>query len=310
VKVVDVRGQTLDAARKAIQDQGLVPDEQGVLNETVPVNNVWEQQPAPGTEMKQGEKVVLVYNPGKGTVNLPNLKGQTQQAAEATITGLGLTADVVPLQSDTAAGLVLDQNPQAGPVETGSKVTLTVSSGAGQVPVPNVVGLDQVTAAAQLAAKGFQVTTTQEANDTVAAGKVIRTDPTANTPADSGASVTMVVSTGPAPVAVPNVEGLTESAARDTLQAAGFQQIVKSQDVPFGSDQNGKVISQTPAGGTKLAKGSPVTLIVGHALPPPTTTTTLPPTTRATTTTTSTTTTTTTAPTTTAAAASATTAAP
>jgi serine/threonine-protein kinase len=278
VVVPDFRGQTLENARTQAQDLGLTVDEEPVLNETVEKNVVWQQQPAPDTEVAAGDQVILVYNPGKGTVQLPNLVGQSQQAAEATLSSLGLPAEVLELESDRPAGIVIEQNPPAGEVEAGTTVTLTVSLGAGSVAVPNVVGLNQVDAAAQLAKAGFVVKTVQEANDTVPAGIVLRTDPPANSQLDNGATVTMVVSSGPAPITVPNVEGLTESQARDTLQTAGFLQSVKYQDVPFNSDQAGRVISQSPAAGTKLPKNSPVTINVGRALPPPTTTT-LPPTT-------------------------------
>jgi serine/threonine-protein kinase len=193
---------------------------------------------------------------------------------------------VVELESDLPEGTVIEQNPPAGEVAAGSTVTLTVSIGQGEVEVPNVVGQDRVSAAARLARAGFEVATVSEPSDTVAADNVIRTDPPAGTLADNGSKVTMVVSSGPAQVPVPKVEGLIESAARDTLQAAGFLQSVRYVDVPFGSVQNGVVITQSPLPGSEAPRGSTVTLTVGRQVAPPTTeatttttTTTLPPTT-------------------------------
>ena len=79
------------------------------------------------------------------------------------------------------------------------------------------------------------------------------------------------------------VTGLTESEARDQLQAAGFLASKSDVDVPFGAAQAGKVVSQSPTAGTPAAKGSTVSIIVGKELPPPatttTTSTTVPPTT-------------------------------
>ena len=74
------------------------------------------------------------------------------------------------------------------------------------------------------------------------------------------------------------VTGLSESEARDQLQAAGFLASKSEVDVPFGSAQAGKVVSQSPTAGTPATKGSTVSIIVGKELPPPPTTT-LPPTT-------------------------------
>jgi serine/threonine-protein kinase len=114
----------------------------------------------------------------------------------------------------------------------------------------------------------------QEASDKVDAGKVIRTDPPVGTTIDKGTQVTMVVSSGAPQVAVPEVRNLTESDARNALQAAGFQQSVSYLDVPFDSSQAGKVVTQSPVAGTPSPKGSTVTITVGRAQAPPSTTTT------------------------------------
>jgi beta-lactam-binding protein with PASTA domain len=77
------------------------------------------------------------------------------------------------------------------------------------------------------------------------------------------------------------VIGLSESDARDALQAAGFLAAKSDVDVPFGSSQANKVVSQSPTAGTPAAKGSTVAITVGREQPAPTTTTstTTPPTT-------------------------------
>jgi serine/threonine-protein kinase len=279
VTVLDVRNSQVDVAKRTLEALGLVVVEEPVLNEQVEPGIVWDQRPPPGTQVASGSTVTLVFNPGRDTVTVPNLKGQSRQNAEAVLAGLGLQARVVELESDLPANTVIEQDPPAGEVDAGSTVTLTVSIGKGQVAVPNVAGLDRVSGAAQLARAGFEVATVTEPSDTAAPDTVIRTDPPAGTQADNGSKVTMVVSSGPAQVAVPKAEGLTESAARDTLQAAGFLQSVRYVDVPFGSDQNGVVITQNPLPGTEAARGSTVTLTVGRQVAPPTTT--APPTTAA-----------------------------
>jgi serine/threonine-protein kinase len=269
VTLLDVRNSQIDVATRTLEALGLVVVQEPVLNEQVEQGIVWDQRPPPGTQVESGSTVTLVFNPGKDTVTVPNLKGQSRQNAEAVLAGLGLQSRIVELESELPADTVIDQSPPAGEVEAGSTVTLNVSIGQGQVAVPNVAGLDRVSGAAQLARAGFEVATVTEPSDTVTADNVIRTDPPAGTQADNGSKVTMVVSSGPAQVPVPKVEGLTESAARDTLQAAGFLQSVRYVDVPFGSDQNGIVITQSPLPGTEAARGSTVTLTVGRQVAPP-----------------------------------------
>jgi serine/threonine-protein kinase len=299
VTVPDVRGQPLDQAKAAIAAAGLEAVEKPEVKDGIPVGTVWDQQPAPEVLVEPDSQVTLVFNPGQGNVVVPNLLGRDRADAEAALTALGLPYEIIEEESEEApAGVVIGQRPTAGEVPAGTQITLTVSIGKGQIPIPNVVGLDQVTAAAQLAGQGFNPSTTQEPNDTIGVGKVIRTDPPANTPADTGSTVTMVVSSGPAPVKVPNVEGLTESAARDTLQQAGLLQRVVYQDVPTDSGQAGRVIAQSIPPSTEVPKGSTVVITVGKPLPPATTTTTTtipPPTTTSSTTTTTAATTTETA---------------
>ena len=154
-----------------------------------------------------------------------------------------------------------------------------------------------IAAKAFLENKGFKVTLVDEVNETIAAGVVIRTEPPANTAADKGTEVKIFVSSGSEQVDVPSVVGLKENEARDAIQNANLKASVKYVPVPFGDQNDGLVISQTPAGAGKAPKNSAVSLSVGKAGAPPattttTTTTTIPPTNPSTTTTTTSTTTT------------------
>ena len=75
----------------------------------------------------------------------------------------------------------------------------------------------------------------------------------------AGASVRINVSSGPKPVAVPSVIGLSYDSAAAQLQSAGFT--VGRADVD--SDQPaGQVVDQSPPGNSTASKGSPVTLSV------------------------------------------------
>ena len=93
------------------------------------------------------------------------------------------------------------------------------------------------------------------------AGSVISQNPTAGTSVAAGSAVNLVVSTGPAPVTVPDVVGQTQAAATTAISGAGL--VVgtvtpqSSATVPAGS-----VISQNPAAGTSVAPGSAVNLVV------------------------------------------------
>jgi serine/threonine-protein kinase len=278
VTLLDFRNKTIDQAKQEAQAQGLVVAEDPQENDAVAVGIVYAQDPPAGQKVDTASQVKLTFNKGKGQVDLTNLVGQPVAQANAALAALGLTGQVTEQESDQPAGTVLAQDPAPGKVDAGSTVKLAVSKGVGQVSVPNVANFDVVTATSQLSTAGLAVTQAQEPSERVDAGSVIRTDPAAGQVVPKGTSVKIIVSSGPPQVGVPMVTGLSESEARDQLQAAGFLASKSDVDVPFGAPQAGKVVSQSPTPGTPVAKGSTVSIIVGKELPAPPTTT-VPPTT-------------------------------
>jgi eukaryotic-like serine/threonine-protein kinase len=179
---------------------------------------------------------------------------------------------------DTAStkpeGEVLRQNPPPGTsLERGATVTLVYSSPEAKA-VPDVANQTAGTAAATLVRAGFEVVEASEPSDTVEAGRVTRTDPAAGTMLKVGEKVTLYTSSGRGQVPVPTVLTLLADSAVRVLEQAGFTVAARQQDVPPGSPNVGRVIDQSPAPNTLLARGSVVTITVGQAT---TTTTTAPP---------------------------------
>ena len=144
-----------------------------------------------------------------------------------------------------------------------------MSRGKSKQAVPDVSGEDADQAANELGQKGFRTTTRQEASSTVTRGKVTRTDPPAGTQLENGSLVTVYVSAGPAQVTVPDETGRKQADAKSDLEGRGFTVTITKQSVS-DSSQDGRVIDQTPPGGTKVDPGSTVTLVVGEATTSPT----------------------------------------
>jgi eukaryotic-like serine/threonine-protein kinase len=274
VAVVNVVGMTVDQAKQQLSAQGLQAQDDPQDAGTTPPNVVFNQEPKADAKVDKGSAVKLSYVKAKAQVDLPNVVGQNLQQAQATLQQLGLAVQTTEQEATQPAGTVLAQDPAPGKVDAGSTVKLTVSKGVGQVAVPNVNGLDVVTATSQLSSAGLQVKQTQEPSERVESGNVIRTDPGAGATVAKGTSVTLIVSSGPPQVGVPMIVGMTESEARDALQAAGFLVAKNDVDVPYNSSQAGTVVNQNPPAGTPAPKGSTVSITVGKALPPPTTTST------------------------------------
>jgi DNA-binding beta-propeller fold protein YncE len=146
----------------------------------------------------QDQFVTATFNSAQ--VAVPNVVGDTQDAATSIITGTGLVVGTVTRQSDNtfSSGSVISESPAAGTtVAGGSAVNLVVSTGATQVPVPGVVGQTQSAATTAITGAGLVLgTVTQQSNSTVASGYVISESPTAGTNVTSGSPVNLVVSTG------------------------------------------------------------------------------------------------------------------
>jgi eukaryotic-like serine/threonine-protein kinase len=125
--------------------------------------------------------------------------------------------------------------------------------------VPLVNGEPVATAQAQITANHLRSTVISQPDSSVNKGLVIRSSPQEGNNVPANTLVTLYVSTGAAPVAVPNVVGQQEAAAQSALQARGFQ--VKANSDPTSSAPTGQVTSQSPNGGT-APPGSTVTITV------------------------------------------------
>jgi beta-lactam-binding protein with PASTA domain/tRNA A-37 threonylcarbamoyl transferase component Bud32 len=263
VQVPMVIGQPADLAVANIERAGLEAERVEEPNEAEP-GRVFDQNPQAGETANRGSTVLLRISTGVEKVRVPNVVGRDLDRARETIEDLGLKVSLKEQPDSTIPkNTVIGQNPTGGEVPKGSTVELTVSSGKPQKTVPDVVGRESAQAAAELGRAGFEVDIRREASSTVREGTVIRTDPPAGAKADEGSVVRMVVSTGQEQATVPNVIGKTEEQARAEIEAAGLT--VSVQRVPSDVANDGRVVSQSPSGGTRAERGSIVTIRVGQA---------------------------------------------
>jgi eukaryotic-like serine/threonine-protein kinase len=198
-------------------------------------------------------------------VTVPEVRGQTEQAALARLRGAGLAPVTALTPSATvASGLVVSEAPAAGSkVAKNARVSVAVSSGPSTASVPNVEGLPAAKALARLRAAGFKPTTKSQPSSSLTPGAAIGTDPPAGLVALTGSAVTVLVSSGPAQVRVPNVVGESQTAAEAALTSAGLE--VGSVSSKVSNQSPGSVLAQSPRGGVSLPSGSKVNLTVAQA---------------------------------------------
>jgi eukaryotic-like serine/threonine-protein kinase len=133
-------------------------------------------------------------------------------------------------------------------------------TGTGHVTVPAVTGETQAAAGSTLHRAGLTPEPTTASNATVPAGLVISENPEKGSRVSRGSRVSIVVSSGPASLPLPNVQGLTRAAALARLRAAGFLPTVQPQ--PSAQVAKGLVISTSPSPGTEVQAGSPVEVLL------------------------------------------------
>ena len=197
-----------------------------------------------------------------GLLNLTEAQAQDKAAnsgLKTEVTDRGFS-EVVPV------GLVLATDPARGEdIDKDGTIALTLSKGPERYDVPNVVDRTEEVARSMIEDGNLTVGDVERKySSKVEEGVVISADPEVGTELKRDQAVTLVVSRGAQPVAVPNVVGLPVDQAKVAVTEAKLQPEVTEkfhETVPLGT-----VIKQTPEGGT-ADKNSVLKLVVSKGPP-------------------------------------------
>jgi beta-lactam-binding protein with PASTA domain len=133
------------------------------------------------------------------------------------------------------------------------------------VAVPDVKGVPERLAVAKIREAGLKELVERHDNADVKEGVVYEQDPQPGDKTDRGNFVTIIVSTGPRKVDVPNVVGQSRDQAVSELVSAGL----KANVVPINSLQPvNTVLATAPKAGTQLIEGSTVRVNVSKGPKP------------------------------------------
>ncbi|MEU0642106.1 Stk1 family PASTA domain-containing Ser/Thr kinase [Streptomyces umbrinus] len=197
----------------------------------------------------------------------PNFVNRTQSEAEkmATNRELELKIDSKPCEN-TPKDSVCAQNPKAETqVKKGDTITLTVSTGAPKVAVPNVIDdpVDEATEKLEDDKYGFTVKTeAKESSETP--GTVLEQDPTAGDEVEKGSTITLTVAKEKKQSTVPDVSGLSCDDAKERMEQNDLKG--NCTDVET-NDANlvGKVVATSPTANSSADPGSTVNIQIGKA---------------------------------------------
>jgi serine/threonine-protein kinase len=154
-------------------------------------------------------------------------------------------------------------DPEAGTVVVeGQIIKLYYNPTKALVAVPNVAGRPVDEAKAILGQNGFQYTEESE-ESSVPVGRVIRTDPPADTLVAQQTVVKIFVSAGPNQVSVPSIIiNQTADDARNLLESDEYGLVVEIKEQVDSVVEVGRVIGTNPAPNTLVDRGSTITLFV------------------------------------------------
>lgn len=277
VETPNFEGKTLEEAKALAKKKGLTLE---VVKEATSTKYekgiVSKQMTGKGTSVKKGTKIQVWVSTGlEGEeITIPDVSGMSEEEAKETLIAKGFkkaNISVEQKQSDSVdTGLVISTTPEAdAKAAEDTKITIYVSTGAGKVTVPNLVGKSQEEAESALSEAGLNGSASEEYSDTEA-GKVISQEIDSGEKVDKGTTVSYVVSKGKKPeekVTMPPVVGVYQSRAESLLRAAGLS-VGKVTSEYSDTDAEGVVISASFNEGDKLNPGTVVNLVVSKGAKP------------------------------------------
>ncbi|MCX6456824.1 MAG: Stk1 family PASTA domain-containing Ser/Thr kinase [Actinobacteria bacterium] len=189
--------------------------------------------------------------------------GLTPEAAVNAIAKFPLTTGTITevFNSEIPKGFVISADPAPGKqVRRDATINLVISKGIETLALTSYVGKIGEEALTELNDAGFDVTVTYAFDEKIIPGGVISQNP-AGGDIPKGAKIELIVSKGSAFITIPTkgIVGQTQAKATAILKDLGLVVKVKT----LGANKAKKVINVSPKEGTKVKRGSTVTITVG-----------------------------------------------
>ncbi|MBU3692768.1 MAG: Stk1 family PASTA domain-containing Ser/Thr kinase [Candidatus Nanopelagicaceae bacterium] len=262
VVVPSLAGLTTNQAKSQLEDLGLnldITNEE--FSEDIPEGKVISSEPAGGGRVDPNGTVAVTVSRGKERYAVPNLQGLKIEVAENLLKDnkLVLGEVVEEFSTEFPKGFIMRSAPTAGErIKRDSQVNIFVSKGIEQIGVSSYKGKSGEQALNELTEAGFEVDTKYIFSEDLPIGAVISQSP-ASGELDKGSKITLLVSKGSEFVFIPNIFSLTQAKAVATLKDLELKVVVKS----VGNKKTKVVTNVAPKVGTKVKRGSTVTITVG-----------------------------------------------
>lgn len=263
VVVPSVVGGTYDEAISTLTPLGLTTTIlEKRFDEDIAKGAIIETDPPGGGRVETGGQVKLIISKGPERYIIPSVTGLTPEAATTALEKFPLIvgANTESFNRDIPKGFVISASPESGTeVKRDTPVSLVISKGVETVALTSYFGKSGEQALNELNDLGFDVESTYAFNEKVLSGVVVSQSPSGVDVAPKGSTVTLVISKGSQYVFIPNVFSLDQLKATQALQDLQLKVVVKK----LGTKKVKKVTNISPKVGTKVKRGSTVTITVG-----------------------------------------------
>ena len=262
VVVPSLAGLTVKEAKSTLEDLGLNLDiAQEEFSEDIPDGKIITSDPAGGGRVSPNGTVGVIISKGQERYSVPTVQGLKLEVAEQLLKENKLILGEVKeeFSNEFPQGFIMRSTPAAGErIKRNSQVTLFVSKGIEQIALSNYKGKSGEQALNELTEAGFDVKTKYVFSEDLPVGAVISQTPGAGE-ADKGSAITLLVSKGSEFVFIPNIFSVSETKAIAALKDQDLKVVVKK----VGNKKNKVVTNVSPKVGTKVKRGSTVTITVG-----------------------------------------------
>lgn len=269
--VPELTGMTEAVGRNQIAENGWTVVVTTERSDAQPLGTIIRTEPVAGTKLGEGLTITFVVSDGPTLATLPDVGGQTLDAATALLASNNLditiadevfdeeipagtiTTWMVPAQPGLAAGAEVMQR---------TVVAVVVSKGPAPRPVPSLLGMDEATATATLTNLQLGIVRSDDIfSDTYPAGQVADQSLPAGTEIQRGETVTIAISKGVEMVAVPALAGLSYADIKAALGAAGLRVGTITGDKDLGTITEASVDGAAVQPGQVFPHGTKIDLL-------------------------------------------------
>lgn len=201
------------------------------------------------------------------TATVPDLSGLDEAGVEQALAAEGLEPDFAyEADNEVEEGLAVSWDPETGTeIEVSEEqpgiVEVIISTGPEAV-VPDLSDMSEQEARAALADEGLDGDFTFEPHDEIPDDTTISWEPETGTAMAEGETVEVLMSSGPDAAEIPDVQGMPQTAARNALEAAGFDNVrTETRDEPGVAADT--AIETDPAAGENVGLDTQITLVLG-----------------------------------------------